>query len=297
MRVLFLDIDAVLIGARAMELLPNRAAKGIWADDPPPRFDVEAVNALNQIVLRSGATIVIASSWAVIGRERTERLLADNDVAAALHEDWRTRSFPSFDRRIEILDWLDSHQQIREWTAIGEDLSIGALGKGYLVKDPDGLVQADVAPILSLVGEGDEPEPLTGVPRKREEYTDRWVAIIRRYPWASHYVLSCPTGWLELLEEALARAERHVHRDDLPALRLRRLDVFRGALRLEASDAAASRQLWRAERRSAEICCVCGRPGSCRIDRAGWLALCADCHMLDDSALAARMWPVSRVML
>lgn len=292
-RIFFLDVDGTMIGQRAMALPLNRAARGLLHDEPPPVFDAEAVSALNRILERSGAKVVVASTWAALGRERIEELLSENGVAATFHEDWRTRPLPYSSRWLEICLWLDVHPEIREWAAIDDDPSIARMRQGVHITDPHGLSLADVERVVALLGEGSEAVSPRGTPRTAAEYDARCRAVGERFRWAGFQVFGCPAGWLDLLEAGLAEAERRVHREDLHRLKLRRLAVWRGALRLDVTDAGAAAMLWRVERRSAQVCSGCGDAGVSRTDREDWPTLCDSCAALEDEELAGRLHPRS----
>lgn len=78
-RFIFLDFDGVLNTGRYQRELQTRGEMG--RDAFGPRFDPQAVDALRMLLERSGAQLVITSSW------RTEGL-------AALRDLWQSRSLP-----------------------------------------------------------------------------------------------------------------------------------------------------------------------------------------------------------
>jgi hypothetical protein len=101
MRALFLDIDGTMFRLAAVP------ASGRELDDQVPAFAPEAVQALNVILRRTKARVVIASDRAVLGRRRIEELLIRNGVTATLHDDWRTTPLSSSTQASEIT-WLAS---------------------------------------------------------------------------------------------------------------------------------------------------------------------------------------------
>jgi hypothetical protein len=62
----------------------------------------EAVQALNVILRRTKARVVIASDRAVLGRRRIEELLVRSGVTATLHDDWRTTPLSSSTRAVGV---------------------------------------------------------------------------------------------------------------------------------------------------------------------------------------------------
>jgi hypothetical protein len=284
-RVLFLDIDGTMIRRAAV------MARGPELDDQLPAFEREAVEALNVILQRTEARVVIASDRAVLGRGRIEELLIKNGVAATLHDDWRTTPLSSSTRASEITWWLDAHPEIRSWAAIDDDPSVQRMRHAWLISRASGLGADDVEGVVGLLGEGAEAPARAGVPTTPADYDARCHAILARFAWARPGVFGCPAGWLDLLEAGLARAERRVHRDELVGLKLRRLDVWRGALRLDVSDDAAAAEMWRIERQSAETCAACGSPGRTRTDADEWVTLCDRCAAGDRSRVMGGAWP------
>lgn len=285
MKLLFLDIDGTMVRSAAA------SARAPELEDHVLAFEPEAVQALNEILRRTDAWVVIASDRAVLGRRRIEELLAENGVIATLHDDWRTRPFPSSTRANEIMWWLDAHPEIRSWAAVDDDPSVERMRQAWRILRPSGLGADDVEGVVGLLDEGAEAPALAGTPTTPADYDARCRAILACFPWARPGVFGCPAGWLDLLEFGLARAERRVHRDDLDGLRLRRLDVWRGALRLDVSDEAAAPEMWRIERQSAETCAACGSPGLTRTDADEWVTLCDECAAGDRSRVMGGAWP------
>lgn len=78
-RFIFLDFDGVLNTGRYQRELQARREMG--RDAFGPRFDPQAIDALRILLERSGAQLVITSSW------RTEGLAAMRDL-------WQSRSLP-----------------------------------------------------------------------------------------------------------------------------------------------------------------------------------------------------------
>jgi hypothetical protein len=270
-RVLFLDIDGTMFDRAAVPV------RGPELEDQVPAFEPEAVQALNAILRRTEARVVIASDRAALGRRGIEKLLVGNGVTATLHDDWRTTPLSSSTRASEITWWLDAHPDIRSWAAIDDDPSVQRMRHAWLISRQSGLGADDVESVVGLLAEDAEAPALAGVPKTPADYDARCQAILARFPWSRPGVFGCPAGWLDLLESGLARAERRVHRDDLVGLKLRRLDVWRGTLRLDVSDEAAAPEMWRIERQSVETCAACGSPGRTRTDTEEWVTLCDQC--------------------
>jgi hypothetical protein len=270
-RVLFLDIDGTMFDRAAVP------ARGPELEDQVPAFEPEAVQALNAILRRTEARVVIASDRAALGRRGIEELLVGNGVTATLHDDWRTTPLSSSTRASEITWWLDAHPEIRAWAAIDDDPSVQRMRQAWFISRLSGLGTDDVEGVVGLLGEGAEAPALAGAPTTPADYDARCHAILARFPWVRPGVFGCPAGWLDLLESGLARAERRVHREELAELKLRRLDLWRGALRIDVSNEAAAAEMWRIERQSVETCAACGSPGRTRTETEEWVTLCDQC--------------------
>jgi hypothetical protein len=285
MKIIFLDIDGTMCGH------PETAAPSAELEDRVPFFEREAVIALNRILQRTGARIVISSDWARLGRDRIEELLIKHGVAATLHEDWRTNPLSSSVRSSEINWWLDAHPEIRAWAAIDDDPSVQRMHRGWFIARPGGLGVDDVEGVVGLLGEGPEPAALTGVPKTLADFDARCRAVMARFFWVGANAFGCPAGWLDLLEAGLARAERRVHREELAELKLRRLDLWRGALRLDVNNNDAAFEMWRIERQSVEICAACGAPGYTRTLGEEWVTLCDCCIATDRQGASTGLPP------
>ncbi len=96
MKVIFLDVDGVLNNVAAFE-----AARGRNGTDVLSR---ECVERCNQLVARTGARIVLSSTWRLIKDFRG--ILRDGGLRASIID--RTPYFTDGDRRrgAEIADWL-----------------------------------------------------------------------------------------------------------------------------------------------------------------------------------------------
>jgi len=284
MRVLFLDIDGTMLRLAAVP------ASG-ELEDQVPAFEPEAVQALNVLLRRTKARVVIASDRAVLGRRRIEELLVRNGVTATLHDDWRTTPLSSSTRASEITWWLDAHPEIRAWAVIDDDPSVQRMRQAWFISRLSGLGADDVEGVVGLLGEGAEAPALAGTPTTPADYDARCQAILARFPWARPGVFGCAAGWLDLLESGLARAERRVHREELAELKLWRLDLWRGALRLDVSNEAAAAEMWRIERQSVETCAACGSPGRTRTELEEWVTLCDQCAAGERARVMSGAWP------
>jgi hypothetical protein len=117
MKVVFLDIDGPMIPGRAY-CLPENHGKLVT------RFDPVAVAMVLRLLHLAPAKLVISSTWRKHGRERMAADLVRNGICPSLlHEDWTTgdhRDGP-FGRTLEILSWLDRHQEVTHYVAVDDE--------------------------------------------------------------------------------------------------------------------------------------------------------------------------------
>jgi hypothetical protein len=129
-RILFLDIDGPMIPTRALFLQDGKLATV---------FDQVAVAMLTNVLDATKAKIVISSTFAVHGLERTRKLLTDNGVPLRhLHDDWTCRTPMASCREQEIHFWLARHIEVEKWAVLDD----GALVIDNLVRvdNADGMM-------------------------------------------------------------------------------------------------------------------------------------------------------------
>lgn len=113
-KAIFVDVDGPMIPARAM-FLPGQT--GIYSV-----FDPCATSMLLQLLDKSGAKIVISSTWGSQGYNKIVELFEKNGINRSyLHDDWRTPRKMSSYRCHEIAWWLDNHPEITHYVAIEDE--------------------------------------------------------------------------------------------------------------------------------------------------------------------------------
>jgi len=161
MKVIFLDIDGVIC-------LPSRKNGGGWGSrfrkikrweleggegNPPVNirfddFNGIAVNVLNDIILTSGADIVISSDW---------RLYATlSEMKDLFHQfgvikgpidftpELQTTTKHANIRVDEINLWLSNHPDVTNWVAI-DDLDLSDLDNFVKTREREGLKQCNIS--------------------------------------------------------------------------------------------------------------------------------------------------------
>lgn len=130
MKVLFLDIDGVLLSGRAWALPdnaePERLARAGQITDAlrGVRFDPVAVALVNRLCSRSGAKLVCHSTWRMTyGRERTQQKLLEEGIDAAhLHPALCRTHGSQIDKWRDISLWLEANRvtPAPEWPQVIE---------------------------------------------------------------------------------------------------------------------------------------------------------------------------------
>lgn len=114
MKVIFLDFDGVL---NSWAFARRTGAKGLLGLDP------EAVTHLNAIVERTGADVVVSSSWRLIHkRAKLRGRLAEVGFKGRLRDVTPNLRTTLIDRSDEIRAWLD-HHNVRASAGFGEAVS------------------------------------------------------------------------------------------------------------------------------------------------------------------------------
>jgi hypothetical protein len=133
--VIFLDIDGVLLPARAYVM--RTQARRL------PPFDPIGVSMVTRLCEETGAKLVISSTW----RKRRPRaemcvVLLENGFeapGALMHEDWATPVLDSQPRGQQIAAWLRNHPTVETYVALDDDPSIAGLSGAVLCPSDDGI--------------------------------------------------------------------------------------------------------------------------------------------------------------
>ncbi|MDI1451339.1 HAD domain-containing protein [Polyangium sp. 6x1] len=155
MKIVFLDFDGVL-NHSLMQILEDR--------DTRKRFSPPAVERLNTIVKRTGARVVVSSSWREWNSvDKLRTLLAEEgfvgevlDHTPILHP--RTMRLrdpnPGETRCREIMQWLDALPERPESFVVLDDLDLEWLAAYHVKTELDtGLLDGHVEAAVDLLGE------------------------------------------------------------------------------------------------------------------------------------------------
>lgn len=159
-KVLFLDIDGPMIPRRAF-YLPNQTLI-------VRKFDPVATALLNEVLAKTGAKLVISSTWGKQGIETVKTLLEENGISwESVHQDWVTpRKYP-LARPEEIRLWLANHPEITHWASL-DDEQLDLDGKNVKVTFDDGMLTQHYQQLLELlvVVEDDDAETARRIARR-----------------------------------------------------------------------------------------------------------------------------------
>ena len=154
-KVIFLDIDGVICNLR--NNLEQAENYGLHC-----QLDPVAINLINRLCFKTGAKVVISSSWASFHGLGATRLALE--VAGMqnkyFHKDGMTPR-ESSDRGQQILDWLAKHPEIENFCILDDDnFDIRPYEKcePYFVQTDgeEGLLLKDYKKCLKLLGSEDD---------------------------------------------------------------------------------------------------------------------------------------------
>jgi len=110
MRVVFLDVDGVLVTSRTEHILISRFTA----------FDADAVREMNRLTETTGAKFVLSSSWRRSERVPSmQRYMRSQGIAGELIDFTGIRR--DSDRRLEILEWLDRQPEHPDFIIVDDE--------------------------------------------------------------------------------------------------------------------------------------------------------------------------------
>jgi hypothetical protein len=148
-RILFLDIDGVLNRAGQHSDLAQSSS-----------LDPQAVARLNGVLARTGARLVVSSSWRylILGGAMTvpgfEYLLRTHGVAADCLVGHTCADEDTPERGAQIRRWLAEHGPVAAWAAVDDGpLELGDEGWRQVQTDRRlGLTDEDAAALIRILG-------------------------------------------------------------------------------------------------------------------------------------------------
>lgn len=152
MKVIFLDIDGVLVNLAAL--------KAGRAEDGDCRFDPVCVARLNRITDATGAVLVVSSTWRRL-HDDMARVLSRNSVSGRMigQTPDLSRQRPSgiqvaVQRGDEIQAWLDDNQGVETFIILDDDDDMGTLRRRLVrTLTIPGLSEVEVRRAIQLLKE------------------------------------------------------------------------------------------------------------------------------------------------
>lgn len=126
-RILFLDIDGVLLPGRAY-MLPNQTNNPYVTV-----FDPCAVSMLNRALAKQKRKIVVHSSWVKhwTKDEIFKHLVEQGVNQDSFHDDWYTD--PHFHWRYDrVRDWMSRHKEVTDWVVVDDEPPASEEDKRFL---------------------------------------------------------------------------------------------------------------------------------------------------------------------
>lgn len=150
MKVIFLDVDGVLVNRRS---LMDRSGRDSVADS-------KCVYALNHITDTTGAKIVVSSSWRFCGEQEMRLVLAHWKVRAemiSITPDLTRKEnnlYVATPRGYEIQKWIDEHPEVTAFAILDDECDMAHL-ESKLVKTvfEAGLTEQDALKAIQMLTE------------------------------------------------------------------------------------------------------------------------------------------------
>ena len=148
MRVLFLDIDGVLIHYGTM---------GVVAPSGFNAFDPHCVSQLNRIIQVSACAVILSSTWRNFGLMRCREHFVQQGVRGAFRGLTPGPNIEGTERFYaqrgdEIQVWLDNHETER-FCILDDNADMGTLKNQLVQTDPSrGLTEQDADRVIKMLG-------------------------------------------------------------------------------------------------------------------------------------------------
>lgn len=165
MKVVFLDFDGVL---NSGDFFKRNRGKGGGSMGEAGALDPAAVRRLNRLLERTGAVVVVSSSWRH-GRssKRLEALLRLRGFRGTVIDttkDWSAVPtwdlVPGMERGDEIRLWLDEHPDVTSYVVLDDFGDMKAVRDRFVQTDMDaGLTDADVERAIALLAPRGKAQP------------------------------------------------------------------------------------------------------------------------------------------
>lgn len=148
MKVIFLDIDGVLNSTKSAQKFGSFN-----------HLDPSAIDILNHICVRTGAKVVISSSWRHMGLQAVKDILISQGIEAeiiGMTPYWKIRDgnvVGAYETRgEEIQVWLDKNPEVKNFVIIDDSNDMGDLAPHLVLTSiNDGLIEDLIPRILETL--------------------------------------------------------------------------------------------------------------------------------------------------
>lgn len=151
MKVLFLDIDGVLNSRKYILQMDE-----LW-DDPKNQMDPLAIARLNTITSKTGASIVVSSTWRLAFKHYPDKLadcMASYGIAAPVIGMTDDLVRDGLARKDEIRSWLNNHPEVEAFVIL-DDETLDTFSDHHIkTRFDDGLQDVDVLRAIGILNAG-----------------------------------------------------------------------------------------------------------------------------------------------
>lgn len=164
MKALFLDVDGVLNSkdwfTRRGDRQPEHGDPGSFGYLAARQLDPVAVRLMNDVVERTGCTVVLSSSWRINGLERSKEVLR---LAGATFELFDATPdcaqlgpgslYVARERGGEINEWLEGHPEVTRFAIVDDSDDMGPLANHLIRTTWDwGLTMVEAKALIEALG-------------------------------------------------------------------------------------------------------------------------------------------------
>lgn len=148
MKAIFLDVDGVLNSDEYIKKIKEMNIEGIERD-----IDVNKIKLLKLAVEKTGAKVVLSSSWRYTRyAQELKQLLLAHGIGAD------STPFINNERGIEIKKWIEEHKDVEEFVILDDEIfdsydeELIKISNGNGRNYGEGLLEKDVEEIIKRLG-------------------------------------------------------------------------------------------------------------------------------------------------
>ena len=157
MQIIFLDIDGVMNSHQWLEQQPPFSLR----EHPERAIDPAAVQHLNHLTDKTGAQIVVTSTWRLKWSvHRLRKIFVNSDIRGALLDVTEVLTVAASmhhkmhvdPRAQEIFNWLQHHPEVTQYVVLDDLLNLGELRDRHVIVDAAiGLTHKNISEALEIL--------------------------------------------------------------------------------------------------------------------------------------------------